>query len=112
MRAGEVIFKVETLPHPIFTRDGNNLKINVKISLKQALLGFNKEIMHLDGHKVYLKKTKITRPGEVEKIKGEGMPLYDYPSEYGELIVTYTVEFPKELSQEQKDIFKKVFGRS
>lgn len=33
-RPGEVIFKVDTLPHSTFTRDGNNLKITVKISLK------------------------------------------------------------------------------
>ena len=63
-------------------------------------MGFTKEISHLDGHKVSLKKTKITKPGEVEKIKGEGMPIYEFPSEYGELIITYVVEFPKTLDME------------
>ncbi len=101
---------METLPHPVFTREGNNLKMNVKISLKQALLGFKKEITHLDGHKVLIEKKKITRPGEVEKIKGEGMPVYEYPSDYGDLIVTYEVEFPKVLDTEQKELFKKVFA--
>jgi DnaJ-related protein SCJ1 len=100
MRAGEIIFKVETIPHPLFERDNNNLKTTVNITLKQALLGFEKELTHLDGHKVYLKRKKITKPGEVEKIKGEGMPIYDYPTDNGDLFVTYQVEFPKTLTSD------------
>mmetsp|Transcript_17171 Transcript_17171/g.12277 ORF Transcript_17171/g.12277 Transcript_17171/m.12277 type:complete len:210 (+) Transcript_17171:240-869(+) len=100
MRSGDVVFRVETLQHAFFTREGNNLKCNVKITLKQALLGFSKEIKHLDGHLIRLKRDKITRPGEVEKILGEGMPIYEYPSDYGDLFVTFVVEFPKELVPE------------
>jgi DnaJ-class molecular chaperone len=111
-RPGEVTYKIETLSHAVFTRDGNNLKINVKITLKQALLGFKKEITHLDGHKVLINRTKITKPGEVEKIKGEGMPVYEYPSDFGDLIVTYEVEFPKKLEEEQKELFRKIFQQS
>jgi DnaJ-class molecular chaperone len=74
------------------------LKTRVKITLKQALLGFEKQLTHLDGHKVKINRKKITRPGEVEKIKNEGMPIFDFPSDYGELIVTYDVELPKVLT--------------
>lgn len=102
MRSGDVIFKIETLPHPVFEREINNLKIKVKITLKQALLGFEKDIKHLDGHIVSLKRKKITKPGEVERIRGEGMPIYDYPTDNGDLLVTYDVDFPKVLTQEQK----------
>jgi len=49
VRAGEIIFKLETLPHPTFERVGNDLKTTIKITLKQALLGFEKELTHLDG---------------------------------------------------------------
>jgi DnaJ-related protein SCJ1 len=64
------------------------------------LLGFSKEIKHLDGHKVKLVKKKITKPGEVQRMEGEGMPIYEVPSDHGDLLVTYIVEFPKELSGE------------
>lgn len=100
MRSGTVIFRVETVPHKLFQRDGNNLKVTVKISLKEALLGFTKEIKHLDGHKVKLNRLdKITKPGEQEKIREEGMPIYEYPSDYGDLIVTYEVVMPEKLTQ-------------
>jgi len=61
-------------------------------------LGFEKTITHLDGHKVVLNRKKITKPGEVERIKGEGMPIYEFPSDNGDLLVTYEVELPKSLT--------------
>lgn len=74
VRAGEIVFKIETNPHPIFERDKNDLRTTVKITLKQALLGFEKELVHLDNRKIKLSRTKVTKPGEIEKIRGEGMP--------------------------------------
>ena len=35
------------------------------------------QIEHLDGHKVTLAASGVTRPGQVVVIKGEGMPVYD-----------------------------------
>jgi DnaJ-class molecular chaperone len=79
----------------VFERNGNDLKATVKITLKQALLGFERELTHLDGHVVYLDRTKkITKPGEIEKIIGEGMPIYEMSSDRGDLFVTYQVEMP------------------
>ena len=90
VRAGEVIIKLETLPHKVFERSQNDLKTTVTISLKQALLGFEKELTHLDGRKIKLNRVgKITNPGYVEKIRGEGMPVYEASSDKGDLIVTY-----------------------
>lgn len=39
-------------PHPVFHRNKNNLNIKRSISLLEALVGFETEIDHLDGHKV------------------------------------------------------------
>lgn len=86
------------MKHKVFERNINDLKTTVKITLKEALLGFEREITHLDGRIIKLQRTKITRPGEVEKIRGEGMPVYDYPADKGDLIVTYQVEMPTKLT--------------
>jgi DnaJ family protein B protein 11 len=64
IRAGKVLVKVEEIPHPTFVRKGNDLKLTVEITLKEALLGFVKEINHLDGHEVELDRFgKVTKPG-------------------------------------------------
>ena len=39
----------------------------------------------MDGHAVTVKRSKVTRPRQVVKIKAEGMPRHEYPSEFGPL---------------------------
>ena len=48
--------KIIQLPHANFTRDKENLKTTVEITLREALLGFTREITHLDGHTVTISK--------------------------------------------------------
>ena len=109
VRSSTVNIKVEILPHDTFERDKDNLKTNVKIDLKEALLGFNKEIGHMDGHNVSLNKIGTTNPGFVQKVTGEGMPHYQFSSEMGDLFVTYDVEYPDKFTDEQFAIFKDAF---
>lgn len=63
----------------------------------------------MDGHKVTLAATGVTIPGQVQKLKGEGMPLFDHPHKKGDLYVTYTVKFPDSLSEAQKAIVREHF---
>eukprot|EP00736_Rhodelphis_marinus_P005026 Rmarinus@m.24513 len=93
---GDLNFHLHTAPHPRFERRNDDLYTNVTISLLDALAGFSLEIPHLDAHTVTLDRAKITRPGQVLKVKHEGMPKYSNPSKRGNLYVTFDVEFPKE----------------
>ena len=77
MRAGNVNIKLIEMPHTLFTRDKNDLKIHLEISLKEALLGFYKYITHLDGRSVEIDRVGlITKPGLILRMKGEGMPVF------------------------------------
>jgi DnaJ family protein B protein 11 len=69
--------------------------------LKEALLGFDKEIKHLDDHMVYIKKEGITQPGDVIKVTGEGMPIHQ-SSDKGDLFVRVDIIFPTILTEAQK----------
>lgn len=112
IKSGSIVFKVETVNHPTFVRVKEHLKTTVQITLKEALLGFEKSITHLDGHKVWIKrKNQMTRPGLIDKIKGEGMPIFEYPSDYGDLVVTFKVEMPRHLNEMQVDGFKQFFNK-
>ena len=59
------------------------LLIKFKITLEEALLGFSKEIIHLDSHAVLLERDKVTQPGEIQRIPKEGMPHHEYSSNFG-----------------------------
>ena len=71
------------MPHTRFVRKNNDLYAYLNLTLSEALLGFTKEIDHLDDHIVTIEKTRVTQPGEVEIIKGEGMPFHNDPSSFG-----------------------------
>ena len=103
--ASDIIFVVEETPHPIFSREGRHLRTTIKLTLQEALLGFEKVITHLDGHKVHIKRETVTQPGEIEKISKQGMPLHEHSSDFGDLYVDYKVNFEDKYSEEQNKCF-------
>jgi len=106
---GDVIITLKTKPHPTFKREGNNLRTTKTITLKQALLGFSSTITHMDQRTVEFKRTSTTEPGHVHKIKGEGMPLHDDPSEKGDLFVVLKIKMPKKINAEQRKAIEDLF---
>ena len=105
---GNLIFVVQELGDKFFKRENDNLKYELEISLKDALLGFEKYINHLDGHKVKVSKNSISQQGEVIKIKGEGMPIHN-KGDKGDLFVVLKIKLPEKLDDEQKNKFKTFF---
>jgi DnaJ-class molecular chaperone len=99
---GNVVLKLKTARHAVFRRDGNDLHMIMKISLRAALLGFERTIRHLDGRDVVIRNDAISTHGQVLTIKGEGMPIHGVPSEFGVLRVTLAVEMPRELSPAER----------
>ena len=83
-----------------FERKGDDLHTELSISLKAALLGFEAELVHLDGRSVPVARRGVSPPGTVVKLKGEGMPKHGTPSEFGDLTIQFTVDFPKEIGAE------------
>lgn len=109
---GDLILKIQTLPHPVFERREDDLYANMTITLQDALIGFTTEIEHLDGHKVTISRDKITWPGARIRKKGEGMPNYENNNLHGTLYITFDVEFPKtELSDSDKEAIKKILNQ-
>jgi DnaJ-class molecular chaperone len=105
---GDVVLKLKTVPHPMFKRSGASLSMRLTIPLRAALLGFETSFKHLDGHTVTIKRTGVTKPGQAIKIKSEGMPKHGTPSEFGDLTITFTVEFPKTVDGELADGLQKL----
>merc|ERR1719491_29163 len=102
-RPGDVIIKFQQAPHKFFKRSGDNLQVSIEISLRDSLLGWERRITHLDGHIVVISVQDVTKPGQVVRVQGEGMPLKDTPSQAGDLYVLVTVLFPARLSDVDKE---------
>jgi curved DNA-binding protein len=87
-----------------FIREGNNLSANVELDLYIALLGGEIVVDTFDG-KVKLKVHPETKAGTTVKLKGKGFPLYKKEGHFGDLVITYGVKLPKNLSQQEKELF-------
>jgi DnaJ-class molecular chaperone len=55
-------------------------------------------------------RTAVTRPFETVTVRGEGMPVHNFPSQRGNLHVKVNVDFPAgPLTDEQRDVISRLF---
>lgn len=88
--SGDVLMTVTVAPHPWFTRDGNNLKLDLPITLKEAVLGGAVTVPTLTGP-VTLKVPHGSNSGTVLRLKGKGIETKPTP---GDLYVRLLVALP------------------
>jgi curved DNA-binding protein len=102
--AGDLFITFSIPLHPRFKRLKNDLYTTVKIDLYTALLGGDTIIETLNG-KVKLPVKPETQPGAKIRLKGKGFPVYKKEGESGDLYITFEVELPTNLTEEQKKLF-------
>lgn len=90
-----------------FRRNGNDLHINVDLDLYTAVLGGELIIETLDG-KVKLNVKPETQNGSKIKLKGKGFPVYKKQGEFGDLIITFQIKIPTNLTENQKKLFEQL----
>ncbi|XP_035724830.1 dnaJ protein homolog 1-like [Vespa mandarinia] len=101
----DIVFIIRDKPHPIFRREGSDIRYTCKISLKQALCGTIIEVPTLIGEKISINLTReIVKPSIVKRIQGHGLPFPKEPLKKGDLLVSFDIKFPDTLSQSARDI--------
>ncbi|KAF8656799.1 hypothetical protein AX16_002351 [Volvariella volvacea WC 439] len=96
--AGDIILRVRSKKdRGGWRRKESSLYWTETIGVDEALLGFERNITHLDGHIVKLERRGVTQPGFVQVIEDEGMPNFEATG-HGDLFVQYNVVLPKEVS--------------
>ena len=58
--------------------------------------------------KVKLKVKPGTQNNTKVRLKGKGFPVYKKEGQFGDLIVTYSIEVPTNLTEKQKDLFREI----
>lgn len=106
---GDLLITVSVMPHPEFTRDGPSVLYSMPISIVQAALGGEVEVPTLDGNVKY-DLPEGTQTGTVFRLRGKGIP-HLRGSGRGDQYVTVTVDTPRNLTSEQKELLIK-FGQS
>ena len=98
----DIAFIIRDKPHPVFSRDGTNLKYTYKIPLREALCGSVVQIPTLEGKKVGINCSEVIKPSTTKRLQGFGLPFPKEPTRRGDLIVSFEVLFPDNVSTTSK----------
>ena len=90
---GDLYMTVEVQPHPVFMREGDDLKIRVSVPYELAMKSGEVQIPTLD-HPVQLKIPAGARTGQSLRLRGQGMPTVANSSTRGDLIASIEVQAP------------------
>ena len=105
--AGDLYLVVKVLPHPVFERDGDDLRCDLPVDLYTAVLG-GEAVVHTLGGDVQLKIAPQTQSGRTIRLAGQGMPHLRDSELRGDLFVKVRVMLPQALSERELQLFKEL----
>jgi len=100
---GDLHIIVTSLLHSVYTRQGNDIITEFKVTLKEALTGFNRQIILLDESSVTIDCKEIINPYEAKVVNNFGF-------NGGNLIIKFFIEFPKKIDPEIKEQLRLVLS--
>lgn len=97
--AGNLFIQIHVKPHPVFKKVGNDLYMDLRIKLTDAILGSHVDIKTLDGT-ITLTIPEGVNFFETLRVKGKGVPYAK--GKRGDLFVRVVIEIPKKISKDVK----------
>lgn len=101
---GDLVLTVTVRKHPVFERDGLNLKVTVPVTFAEATLGATIEVPTLGGEPVRLKVAPGTSSGRVLRVKDRGVST---TKGTGDLLARIEVAVPSRLTADQRDALER-----
>jgi DnaJ-class molecular chaperone len=101
--AGDAIVTVHIAKHPYFEREGSNIRLELPITLYEAVLGGKVRVPTLDGA-VELNIPANTSGGRTFRLKGKGLP--DKTGK-GDLLATIRIVLPDAADSELEELMRK-----
>lgn len=89
--AGDALVTISIAPHPFYTREGDNIRLNLPITLKEAVLGGKVKVPTPEGP-VMLTVPKGSSSGKVLRLKGRGFTGKN--GTRGDLLVNLEIDIP------------------
>jgi DnaJ-class molecular chaperone len=103
-RAGDAIITITLAPHPIFTPDGADLRLDLPITVYEAVLGGKVRVPTLGGA-VELAIPAGTDSGRTFRLKGKGLKS---KTATGDLLATARIVLPEKIDDEFNELMKKL----
>lgn len=104
--SGDLFLSISVKPHPTLERHGDNLHVQIPVSLATAVLGGEVQVPTPKG-KLALKIPPETQNGRIFRLAGQGMPHLG-KSTRGDLLAKVNVVLPTKLSEREKELFRQL----
>ncbi|WP_431278604.1 DnaJ C-terminal domain-containing protein [Leifsonia poae] len=101
--SGDIVLTVTVRKHPVFERDGLNLRVTVPVTFAEAALGATIEVPTLGGDPVKLRVAPGTPSGRVLRVKGRGVQT---AKGTGDLLAIVQIAVPSHLSSDAEEALK------
>jgi len=105
---GDLFVFITMKPHPLFTRDGMHLHLDVPVNVVDAMLGTEIDVPTADGGKTSVKIPAGSQPGDSVRLPGYGMPALNRPRDRGDLMLHLDVSVPQRLSKQQRELVEQL----
>ena len=102
---GDLFVAITVAPHPLFSRQGDDILIELPLTFAEAALGCKKEIPSPLGEMVRITIPESTQNGKTLRVSSKGFPNV-HGRGTGDLLVTLLVETPIKLNDKQKDLLR------
>jgi len=102
--SGDIVVTITVRPHPVFTRDGLNLRVTVPVTFTEATLGATIEVPTLGGDPVRLRVAPGTPSGRVLRVKGRGV---ESKKGTGDLLAEVQVAVPSHLDDAAREALER-----
>ncbi len=105
-RAGDLYLVTTILPDPVFSREGDDLRVRVNAPLADFLLGGDVQVPTPDGRKLALRIPEGTPDGRVFRLRGQGMAHLGQATRHGDLLAEAHVLLPSTLTPRQRELIR------
>lgn len=101
---GDLYVRINVAPSKVFARKGNDIYIDVHLSMAKAALGTEIKVATVDGDVSY-NVPEGTQSGTLFRLKGKGVPRVNSGGR-GDQYVKVIVDIPKNLNEKQKEALR------
>jgi DnaJ-class molecular chaperone len=105
--SGDLYLIIKIAPHTLFKREGDDLTVDVPVSLTAAVLGSEVQVPTLKGSKLALKIPPETQNGKVFKLAGQGMPRLN-DTKRGDMLAKVSIVLPTNLNDGERGLFEQL----
>lgn len=102
---GDLYVDIEVEAHEAFTREGDDVYLELPLTFTEAALGTKKEVPTPFGEQARVQIPEGTQNGKLFRVSGKGFPNV-HKQGHGDLLIRVLVETPVRLTEKQKELLR------